>query len=747
MASLKLGDLARIGIPIGGKPANLVLPEELEPPTPAAPPPAPKVPAPKEKKGAAASAAVSSPSGAGGSSGGGGGASSSKAPAEKKKFGFLQEIVDADLAKGGRTADRVGKKGDVIRTRFPPEPNGYLHIGHAKSIIVNFGLAKAYDGRCHLRFDDTNPTTEETEYVDSIKEDVRWLGFDWGEHLYFASDYFDQLYEWAEYLIKEGKAYVDSQPPEEMKKNRGSVSVPGVDSRFRTRSIEENLKLFREMRDGKYKEGEHILRMKGDMKSSNMNMRDMPIYRIMHKSHHRTGDKWCIYPLYDFAHGQEDSIEGITHSICTLEFDAHRELYDWFVANLPIEKPPKQFEMSRLNVTTFLTSKRKLLKLVKSKVVDGWDDPRMSTLCGMRRRGVTPQALQNFILKLGVTKQIAVTDVAVLEDCIREDLDPVVPRRMVVINPLKVTIEDYDAGKTEEVDAANHPSNPDMGSRKIKFSNVIYIEQEDFREDAPDSFFRLKPGGEVKLRYSYIIKCKEVVKDSAGKVIELKCTHDPSSRDSMPTDRKVKGVIHWVSEKYAYTATVRLYDALLKPEADAANLAAVAAAEAGEGGPAEGTPEEEEETEVTDDFLKQVNPQSLVEMKNAKFEESLGASKPFDRFQFERNGLFVVDKYSPAGGPLIFNRIIGLRESGLKKEENVASAARSRKDEQAKQAAEKEAKKKLNPKDMFRSQTDLYSKFDDDGVPTHSADGEPLPKSRVKKLKQEWDKQKKIYEP
>jgi len=488
------------------------------------------------------------------------------------------------------------------------------------------------------------------------------------------------------------------------------------------------------MRDGKYKEGEHVVRMKGDMKSSNMNMRDMPIYRILHKTHHRTGDKWCIYPLYDFAHGQEDSIEGITHSICTLEFEAHRELYEWFTSNLPIKTPPKQFEMARLNVTTFLTSKRKLLKLVKAKVVDGWDDPRMSTLSGMRRRGVTPEALKAFILKLGVTKQISVTDVALLEDCIREDIDPKVHRRMVVLNPLKVVIEDYPANKEEEVEALNHPSNPDMGSRKLKFTRELFIEQDDFREDAPDSFFRLKPNGEVKLRYGYVIKVKEVVKDKAGKVTELKCTHDPATRDVMPTDRKVKGVIHWVSAKHSCSHKVRMYDTLLRGEAEA---------------PAEEVVEADpdaEEADVGDDFLKQVNQNSLVELKDAKFEKSMSEAKPFDRFQFERNGFFVVDKYSPAKGPLVFNRIIGLKESGLKKDENVAAASRSRKEEQAKQAAEKEAKKKLDPKQMFRSQTDLYSKFDDDGVPTHSAEGEALPKSRVKKLKQEWEKQNRIFE-
>lgn len=647
-----------------------------------------------------------------------------------KKFGFLHEWVLHDLKEGERCASRKGRKGDVIRTRFPPEPNGYLHIGHAKSITINFGLAQEFGGRCHLRFDDTNPSTEETEYVESIKDDVRWLGHEPGEHVYYASDYFDQLYKWAEFLITEGKAFVDSETKEEMQKKR----TEGIESKFRNRSPAENLKLFREMRDGKYKEGEHLLRMKGDMSNPNFNMRDMALYRIMHKKHHRTGDKWCIYPLYDFAHGQEDAIEGITHSICTLEFESHRELYNWFTANLPIKDDarPLQLEMSRLNVTTFLTSKRKLKKLVDAKIVDGWDDPRMSTLSGLRRRGVTAEALKAFIFKCGITRSIGTTDVALLEDCIRDDLDPQVLRRMVVLNPLKVVIEDYPDGKEETVEAMNHPSNPDMGTRPMLFSREVWIEQEDFREDAPEGFFRLVPGGEVKLRYSYVIKVKDVIKNKANEVVELRCTHDPATRDTMPADRKVKGVIHWVAAKKAENHTVRLYNYLInedtaKPEE---------AAEPEEGGEDE---EEAEDEGKMRKFLAQVNPNSLVELKDAKFEVGMASAVTGDRFQFERNGFFIVDKYCTAGKPLVFNRTIGLRETA--KGDNT----RSRKAEQDKAKAEKDAKKSLDPKKMFLAQTDLYSKFDDDGIPTHDAQGAALSKAKFKKLKADWEKQKKIF--
>jgi len=651
-------------------------------------------------------------------------------PTSSKKFGFLQEWVDHDLSEGQRCAGRKNRKGDIIRTRFPPEPNGYLHIGHAKSITINFGLAEAFGGRCHLRFDDTNPSTEETEFVESIKEDVRWLGHDPGQHVYFASEYFDQLYEWAELLIQKGMAFVDSESQKEMQEKRPE----GIESKFRNRSPDENMKLVREMRAGKYKEGEHVLRMKGNMKNPNMSMRDMPLYRIMHKKHHRTGDKWCIYPLYDFAHGQEDAIEGITHSICTLEFECHRELYNWFTANLPIKERPKQIEMSRLNVTSFLTSKRKLKKLVDAKVVDGWDDPRMSTLCGLRRRGVVPEALKDFIFKCGVSRALNTIDVALLEDCIRDHLDPVVHRRMVVLNPLKVVIEDYPKGKEEKVEAANHPGNSELGNRQVVFSREVWIEQEDFREEASEDFFRLVPGGEVKLRYGYVIKVKEVVKNKAGEVVELKCTHDPASRDTMPADRKVKGVIHWVSASNAENHSVRLYNYLIHED----NAAAAEEEAKPEESLGEAAVGEDEAKMAT--FLKQVNPNSLVELQNAKFEAGIGAASPMDRFQFERNGFFIVDKYSKKGGPLIFNRTIGLKETA--KGDN----QRSRKDEQDKQKVEKDAKKKVDPRHMFKSETDQYSKFDDDGVPTHDRAGEALSKAKFKKLKAEWEKQKKVFE-
>mmetsp|Transcript_118032 Transcript_118032/g.220563 ORF Transcript_118032/g.220563 Transcript_118032/m.220563 type:complete len:746 (+) Transcript_118032:70-2307(+) len=742
---MDLGYLRGLGLSPSTAPISLKLPEEAA--SVAAPPAAGKAAAKpaadkKANKKAAGKAAAASPPAAKAEAKSkaapkGVAKPADAAPKEKKAFGFLQEWIEGDLADGGRCAVRRPMKGDVIRTRFPPEPNGYLHIGHAKSITVNFGLAEMFGGRCHLRFDDTNPAAEETEFVESIKEDVRWLGFDWGEHCYFASNYFDQLYEWAEFLIKEGKAYVDSQTKEDIRKNRGNVTTPGTNSPFRERSPDENMKLFREMRDGKYKEGEHVLRMKGDMTSSNMNMRDMPIFRILHKSHHQTGDKWCIYPLYDFAHGQEDAIEGITHSICTLEFEAHRELYDWFTNNLPIEEKPLQWEMGRLNVTTFLTSKRKLKKLVTAKVVDGWDDPRMSTLSGLRRRGVSPEALKTFILKVGVTRQITMSQVSLLEDCILKDLEAKCARRMVVLDPIKVVIEDYPQDKEEEVEAANHPQMAEMGSRKLKFSRELWIERDDFMEDAPESYFRLRPGGEVKLRYSYVIKVKDVVKDAKGIVTELRCTHDPDSRDGMPTDRKVKGVIHWVSAKHSVTHPVRLYDYLIKPQ------------EGDDAPPAEEVEEAEEDEEAAEEdddkkmreFLAQVNPESLIELKTAKLEAALAETKPFERFQFERNGYFVVDKYSKEGCP-IFNRIVKQKESSSRPD-TVKTA--SRKDEQAAAAAAKEAKKNIDPRQMFRAETDKYSQFDEDGVPTHDAEGLALNKTRCKKLKQEWEKQNKLF--
>jgi len=658
---------------------------------------------------------------------------------------FLHEIIAKDLGPGGRCNARLGKTGDVIRTRFPPEPNGYLHLGHCKSICLNFGLAETFGGRCHLRFDDTNPTAEKDEYVESIQEDVKWLGFSWGENLFFASSYFDQLYEWAEYLVTKGLAYVDSQSHADMKKNRGSLFVPGVDSPYRSRTPEENLSLFREMRDGKHDEGSHILRAKVDMKHANMNMRDPPIYRIRKQSHHRTGDKWCVYPLYDFAHGQEDAIEGITHSICTLEFEAHRELYDWFTANLPLKTKPLQFEFARLNLTNTVMSKRKLLTLVEEKIVDGWDDPRMPTICGMRRRGVTPEALRTFCARIGVTTKYSWTDVNFLEEVIREDLEPQCARRMAVLNPLKVVIEDYPKDKVEETEAANHPSKSEMGSRKLKFCREIYIERDDFSENPPEGYFRLKPDGEVKLRHSYVIKLKEIKKNSAGEIDELICTHDPSTRDTLPTDRKVKGVIHWVSARHSLKpAAVRLYNYLLKVgAADATEESAAAVAE-------EEVDEEAEEVSDSDAkkkaFLKELNPESLIELQHAKLEESLKDAKPFERFQFERNAFFVVDKYSKSGSPPIFNRIVGLKESSFKPDKDDSAASRSRKEEQKRQAQEKDAKKSIYPKTMFLGQTDLYSEFDADGLPTKDASGEALPNKRIKKLRAEWEKQKKLFD-
>lgn len=655
---------------------------------------------------------------------------SGKEEAKDGPTNFLQEIIEKDLAEGGRCCHRVGMTGDVIRTRFPPEPNGYLHIGHAKSICTNFGLALKYGGRCHLRFDDTNPSTEETEYVESIQNDVKWLGFSYGEHLYYASDYFDQLYEWAELLINKGLAFVDSQNADEMKANRGTLHRPGTDSPYRTRTPEENLALFREMRDGKHPNGSHVLRAKINMAHPNMNMRDPPIYRILHKSHHRSGDKWCIYPLYDYAHGEEDAIEGITHSICTLEFEAHRELYNWFTANLPIDPAPHQFEFARLNVTNTVMSKRKLLKLVQEKIVEGWDDPRMPTICGLRRRGVRPEALRAFCANIGVTKNFSCVDVGLLEQTIREDLEPICARRLAVLSPLKVVIVDYPDDKIESIDAPNHTQKPELGTRKVTFSKNIWIERDDFAENPPPGYIRLQPGGEVKLRFAYVIKVADVIKDSTGEVTELRCTHDASTRDTLPTDRKVKGVIQWVSAAGVKEAkAVRLYDYLLKEDH------------------ADGQAEEEEaedEDSKKDDFFKKLNPNSLTELTNAKLEASLGSAAPMERFQFERAGFFVADKNSKKD-ELVFNRIVGLKESAFKPDRDEHAAARGRKEEQMKHARELEAKKLIDPKDMFRGETALYSAFDDDGVPTHAADGSALPKKRIKKLQTEWEKQKKLF--
>ena len=474
---------------------------------------------------------------------------------ETKKLNFLEEIIEDDLKSG---------KVDSVMTRFPPEPNGYLHLGHAKSLCINFGLAEKYGGKTNLRYDDTNPTKEDTEYVDAIKEDIRWMGFKWDKELY-ASDYFDQLYEWAEQMIREGIAYVDDQTQEEISKGRGTVETPGAESPYRNRSVDENLRLFREMRDGKYADGEKVLRAKIDMASPNMMFRDPILYRIKHASHHRTGDKWCIYPMYDFTHGQSDSIEHITHSICTLEFDVHRPLYDWFIQALRIY-PSHQYEFARLNLTYTLMSKRKLLELVQKGMISGWDDPRMPTLCGVRRRGYTPEALKMFCEKIGVSKRDQMMDIQLLEWCVRQDLNARANRYMVVQKPLKVTLTNWEEGKVEWFDCPLNPAEPEGATRKVPFTGELFIERDDFMEDAPKKFFRLKPEGEVRLKYTYIIKCEEVVKDAEGNVVELKCTYDPSTRPGGEVWRSVKGTIHWVSTSFAKEIEIRDYDRLFTKE-------------------------------------------------------------------------------------------------------------------------------------------------------------------------------------
>ncbi|RMD94328.1 MAG: glutamine--tRNA ligase/YqeY domain fusion protein, partial [Calditrichaeota bacterium] len=467
---------------------------------------------------------------------------------------FIRSIIKEDL--------KTGKFGGKVITRFPPEPNGYLHIGHAKSIVLNFGIAEEFGGRCHLRFDDTNPIKEEVEYVQSIQEDVKWLGYDWGEHLYYASDYFEQLYEFAVQLIKKGKAYVDDLSPEQMREYRGTLTEPGKNSPYRDRSIEENLDLFQRMRAGEFEEGSRVLRAKIDMASPNINLRDPVMYRIIKASHHRTGDKWCIYPTYDWAHGQSDSIEGITYSICTLEFEDHRPLYDWFLDQLGIHHP-QQIEFARLELTYTVLSKRKLLELVNGGYVSGWDDPRMPTLSGMRRRGYTPEAIRDFCTRIGVAKSNSMVDLALLEHCLRDDLNRRAPRVMAVLRPLKVVTTNYPDEQVEEMEAINNPEDPAMGKRKVPFSKVVYIERDDFREHPPKKFFRLAPGREVRLRYAYYITCEEVIKDENGEVVELHCTYDPASRGGWsPDGRKVRGTLHWVSAAHALPAEVRLYDRL-----------------------------------------------------------------------------------------------------------------------------------------------------------------------------------------
>jgi glutaminyl-tRNA synthetase len=542
---------------------------------------------------------------------------------------FIRDIVKADLDAG-----RISQ----VVTRFPPEPNGYLHIGHAKSICLNFGIAQEFGGRCHLRFDDTNPVKEEQEYIDAIKRDVAWLGFDWGKHLYHASDYFEQLYAWAEDLIRAGKAYVDDQSPEEMRINRGTLTEPGRNSPFRDRSVEENLDLFRRMRAGEFPNGARVLRAKIDMGSGNINLRDPVMYRILHANHPRTGTAWKIYPSYDYAHGQSDAIEGITHSVCTLEFEDHRPLYDWFIANLKVPSTPHQYEFARLNLTYSVLSKRVLTRLVQDKHVAGWDDPRMPTLAGLRRRGVPPEALREFVKRIGVAKANSVVDAGMFEFAVREVLNKSAQRRMAVLKPLKVVIENYPEGKSEELEAVNHPDDLAAGTRKIAFGRELYIEQDDFMENPPKKFFRLSPGTEVRLRYAYFVTCKEVVKDAAGNVVELRCTYDPATKGgNAPDGRKVKATIHWVSAKDSIEAEVRVYHPLFaKPDP--------------RGG---------------EDFAADLNPHSLEVLSGARLEPSLAAMNTGQAVQFERQGYFCRDEASAPGKP-VFNRTIGLRDSYAK---------------------------------------------------------------------------------
>lgn len=547
---------------------------------------------------------------------------------------FVRTIV-ADDIKSNKWEGRV-------HTRFPPEPNGYLHIGHAKSICLNFGIAQEFDGLCNLRFDDTNPTKEDVSYVNAIKDDVRWLGFDWDDREYFASDYFEQIYEWAVQLIHDGKAYVDSQDLDAIRSQRGTLTEPGEESPFRNRPVEENADLFARMRAGEFADGEHVLRGKVDMASPHLIMRDPVLYRIRHVAHHRTGDAWCIYPMYDFTHGQSDSIEGITHSICTLEFENHRPLYDWFLEQLGIHHP-QQIEFARLNLTYTMMSKRKLLELVEENHVSGWDDPRMPTLSGIRRRGYTPESLRTFCAKIGVTKYNSMTDISVLENTLREELNETSPRAMAVLKPLKVVITNYPEGQTEELEAANHPNNPDAGTRTVPFSRELYIEQSDFEEDPPKKYFRLAPGREVRLRYAYYVTCTDIVKDeTTGEITEVHCTYDPETKGgSSPDGRKVKGTIHWVSANDAVAATVRLYDHLFTVE----NLGDLAEGE---------------------DYRDHLNPNSLELAENCMLEPSLAKATVNIRYQFERLGYFCIDPTESKPEALVFNRTVTLRDQWAK---------------------------------------------------------------------------------
>jgi len=546
---------------------------------------------------------------------------------------FIREIIDEDL--------KTNKYGRRVHTRFPPEPNGYLHIGHAKSICLNFGIAAQYGGLCNLRFDDTNPTKEQPEYVKAIIEDVRWLGFDWEERLFYASDYFEKLYEYALQLIKAGKAYVDDLSSDEIREYRGTLTEPGKESPYRNRSVEENLDLFERMRAGEFEDGSHVLRAKIDMASGNLNMRDPVMYRILHAKHHRTGNKWCIYPMYDWAHGQSDSVEGITHSICTLEFEDHRPLYDWFLDQLGIHHP-QQIEFARLNLSHTVLSKRKLLQLVEEGRVSGWDDPRMPTVSGLRRRGYTPESIRNFCERIGVAKRDSIVDIALLEHCLREDLNKRAPRVMAVLRPLKVIIDNYPEDQTEELEAVNNPEDASMGTRKVPFSRELFIERDDFREEPPKKFFRLAPGREARLKHAYIIKCEQVVKDEqSGEVIELHCSYNPETKSGgAKAARKVKATLHWVSAPQALEAEVRLYDHLfLKPNP--------------------------EEVEEGSDFKANLNPNSLEKLTSCKIEPSLAGAKPGNRYQFLRLGYFCVDPDSSDEKP-VFSRTVSLHDEWAK---------------------------------------------------------------------------------
>lgn len=554
------------------------------------------------------------------------------AGSETPKLDFIREIVARDVA--------AETHGGRVQTRFPPEPNGYLHIGHAKSICLNFGIAREFNGKCNLRFDDTNPTKEDVEYVESIQEDVRWLGFEW-DGLYFASDYFEQLYDWACVLIRKGLAYVDSQTLEEIRAQRGTATEPGTASPFRDRSVEENLDLFSRMRAGEFEDGAHVLRAKIDMASKHLILRDPLMYRIRHAEHHRTGDAWCIYPMYDYAHGQSDAIEEITHSICTLEFDTHRPLYDWFIEQLEIF-PSHQYEFARLNLTYTVMSKRKLLELVQEGVVDGWDDPRMPTICGLRRRGYTPEAIRQFCAEIGVTKYNGLTDLVVLENTLRNDLNKRAQRRMAVLDPIKVVITNYPEGQTEKLQAVNNPEDESAGSREITFGREIYIEREDFMEDPPKKYFRLAPGQEVRLRWAYFLKCEEVIKDDSGKIMQLNCTYDLETRGgNAPDGRKVKGTIHWVHGPSAIDAEVRLYDHLLKIE-DPSDMP-------------EGS-----------DWKSALNEASLQVIHHCKIEPALATDAPGFPVQFERKGYFIIDSKDSQQDALVFNEAVSLKDRWAK---------------------------------------------------------------------------------